>query len=126
LRNSPTYTPLAKCVARKVPIFALVLCLSALATLALPANAQKTDGTPRKLVFKENPLYPIMLKQAYIGGVVRLEIVISPKGKVDSISPLGGNPILVEAASTAVRKWKYVPADSETKAQVEFTFDPRH
>jgi TonB family protein len=57
--------------------------------------------------------------------VVRLEIVISPKGSVDSVSPIGGNPVLVEAASAAVRKWKYVPADAETKTQVEFTFDPK-
>jgi len=67
-----------------------------------------------------------MLKEAHIGGVVRLEIVISPKGHVDTISPLGGNPVLVEAASTAVKKWKYLPADSETKTQVAFTFDPSH
>ena len=54
-----------------------------------------------------------------------MEIVISPKGGVDSISPLGGNPVLVEAASAAVRKWKYAPADAETKTQIEFTFDPK-
>jgi len=66
------------------------------------------------------------LREAHIGGIVRLEIVISPKGGVDSISPLGGNPVLVEAACAAVRKWKYVSADSETKTQIEFTFDPKH
>jgi TonB family protein len=58
--------------------------------------------------------------------VVRLEIVISAKGNVDSVVPIGGNPVLVEAASAAVKRWKYVPADSETRTQVEFTFDPKH
>ena len=95
-----------------------------LLTVPLPAGAQ--NKTSRKLVYKENPGYPLTLREAHIGGIVRLEIVISPKGAVDSVSPLGGNPVLVEAASAAVRKWKYAPADSETKTQVEFTFDPKH
>jgi TonB family protein len=126
LQKSFTDTPPAPRVMRKLPALAWVFCLSALATLALPAHAQKVDKTPRKLVFKQSPHYPLMLKEAHIGGVVRLEIVISPKGNVDTISPLGGNPVLVEAASTAVKKWKYLPGESETKTQVEFTFDPTH
>ena len=101
----------------------VALCFSVLLTLTTSAPAQ--TKTTRKLVYKESPGYPLTLREAHIGGIVRLEIVISPKGNVDSISPLGGNPVLVEAASAAVRKWKYVPADSETKTQVEFTFDPK-
>ncbi len=126
MQKLSTDTPRATRVMRKLPALARVFCLSALATLSLPAQAQKIDKTPRKLVFKQNPHYPLMLKEAHIGGVVRLEIVISPKGNVDTISPLGGNPVLVEAASTAVKKWKYLPAETETKTQVEFTFDPSH
>jgi TonB family protein len=115
--------PLAKRVARRLPVWAQILCLSA---LTLPLFAQRADKNPRKLIFKESPRYPLMLKEAHIGGIVRLEIVISAKGTVDSISPLGGNPVLVEAASNAVKKWKYQPADADTKTQVEFTFDPTH
>ena len=99
----------------------LGLCL--VASLSLPAHAQ--TKTMRKLVYKENPGYPLTLREAHIGGVVRLEILISAKGSVDTVTPLGGNPVLVEAASVAVRKWKYIPADAETKTQVEFTFDPK-
>ncbi len=112
----------AKTIAR----LARLLCLFALGIVVFPAHAQKSDKNSRKLVFKQSPNYPLMLKEAHIGGVVRLEIVISPKGNVDTISPLGGNPVLVEAASTAVKKWKYLPGDTETKTQVEFTFDPAH
>ena len=101
------------------------LSLSVLSVLPTPAFAQKSDKAARKLVYKENPGYPLTLREAHIGGVVRLEIMISAKGNVDSISPLGGNPVLVEAASAAVRKWKYSPADAESKTQVEFTFDPK-
>ena len=102
-----------------------ILSLAFISGLSTPAFAQKGEKAPRKLIYKENPGYPVTLREAHIGGVVRLEIMISAKGSVDSISPLGGNPVLVEAASAAVRKWKYVPADAETKTQVEFTFDPR-
>lgn len=105
-------------------LLAATLCCIGLTTVLIPAWAQK-DKNPRKLVYKESPGYPLTLREAHIGGVVRLEIVISAKGNVDSVSPLGGNPVLVEAASAAVRKWKYAPADSETKTQVEFTFDPK-
>lgn len=100
------------------------LCLFVVLSLSSSASAQAK--IVRKLVYKENPGYPLTLREAHIGGIVRLEIVISPKGAVDSVSPLGGNPVLVEAASAAVRKWKYAPADNETKTQVEFTFDPKH
>lgn len=99
-------------------------CLFIALTVALPLSAE--NKTPRKLVYKENPGYPLTLREAHIGGIVRLEIMISAKGNVDSVTPLGGNPVLVEAASAAVRKWKYAPADAETKTQVEFTFDPKH
>ena len=99
-------------------------CLYAILSLSTSASAQAK--IVRKLVYKENPGYPLTLREAHIGGIVRLEILISPKGSVDSISPLGGNPVLVEASSAAVRKWKYAPSDSETKTQVEFTFDPKH
>jgi TonB family protein len=102
----------------------VALCVLILLSLTTSAPAQ--TKTTRKLVYKESPGYPLTLREAHIGGIVRLEIVISPKGNVDSISPLGGNPVLVEAASAAVRKWKYVAADAETKTQVEFTFDPKH
>jgi TonB family protein len=107
------------------------LSLAALLTYGMMAGpvphafAQKSDKPSRKLIYRENPNYPLTLREAHIGGTVRLEIVISAKGLVDQVNPLGGNPILVEAATAAVRKWKYAPADTESKTDVEFTFDPR-
>jgi TonB family protein len=123
LRGASNLSKSGICRAREWPVRA-AFCLFAILSLTAFASAQ--SKTTRKLVYKENPGYPLTLREAHIGGIVRLEIVISPKGSVDSISPLGGNPVLVEAACAAVRKWKYVPADSETKTQIEFTFDPKH
>jgi len=102
------------------------LCAVFLCALTAGVMAQKTDAKfSRKLVYRENPGYPLTLREAHIGGVVRLQITISAKGTVDQVSPLGGNPVLVEAASNAVKKWKYAPGDAESKTEVEFTFDPR-
>lgn len=104
----------------------LLICVVSLIGLPLHSAAQKSDKpATRKLLYRESPGYPLTLREAHIGGVVRLEITISPRGAVEQVSTLGGNPVLVEAASAAVRKWKYAPADNETRTQVEFTFDPR-
>jgi len=51
-------------------------------------------------------------------GTVRLDVKISPQGTVRTVSPIGGNPALVEAAVAAVKKWKYAPASSDTDTQV--------
>ena len=70
------------------------------------------------------PKYPRELKQNAIGGIVRLSISISPNGSVGKISPIGGNPILVDAATLAVKQWKYVPADHPTTTEVQLDFIP--
>jgi TonB family protein len=86
-------------------------------------EAQNTPSL-RKLVYKVAPKYPRELKQNAIGGVVRLSISINPSGSVVKISAIGGNPILVDAASLAVRQWKYVPADHPTTTEVQLDFIP--
>jgi TonB family protein len=90
----------------------------------LPVHAQQTEETGRKLLYKVDPQYPVILKAHRIGGVVRLNISISPGGVVQSVSTLGGNPPLVNAAVTAVRKWKYEPAFGWTNMEVRLQFTP--
>ena len=93
--------------------------------LLSPAStqAQNPSGV-RKVVYKVAPKYPRELKQNAIGGIVRLSISISPNGSVGKISPIGGNPILVDAATLAVKQWKYVPADHPTTTEVQLDFIP--
>jgi TonB family protein len=101
---------------------ALGLVLLALLSTA-SIQAQNAAGM-RKLVYKVAPKYPRELKQNAIGGVVRLSISISPNGSVGKISPIGGNPILVDAATLAVKQWKYVPADHPTTTEIQLDFIP--
>jgi TonB family protein len=102
--------------------------LGALAILLLwgPTSAIKAQNAPgvRKLVYKVAPKYPHELKQNAIGGIVRLSVSINPNGSVGKITPIGGNPVLVDAASVAVKQWRYVPADHPTATEVQLDFIP--
>ncbi len=106
----------------------LTLALAFVLALSLtPLQAQKPpEKANRKKIYSVDPVYPEMLKRSNIGGVVRLLVLISPKGTVDTVNQLGGNAALVEAATTAVKKWKYAPAEAETTQEVSITFDPRN
>jgi hypothetical protein len=42
---------------------------------------------------------------------------------VISTHVVGGSPVLVAAASDALKKWKYEPGPKETTEIVEFDFD---
>jgi TonB family protein len=90
----------------------------------LRVQAQQTEGTRRKLLYKVEPQYPVILKASKIGGVVRLNVSISPGGVVQKVSPLGGSSALVDAAVTAVKKWKYEPAFGWTNMEVRLLFTP--
>ncbi len=105
--------------------FAMSVCLVILPTLlASTLHAQNAEKSPRKLIYKVDPEYPWDLKRAHIGGVVRMVVVVTPRGTIDSISVIGGNPVLVETALRAVKRWKYAPADSESIIHVNVNFDP--
>ena len=76
----------------------------------------------RKLITRIEPVYPETLQRMNIGGTVRLQVTISPKGNVEHIELLGGNPILAEAAMDAVRQWIYSPASTRTTVEVTIPF----
>jgi TonB family protein len=78
----------------------------------------------RKLITRIAPEYPATLKQRNIGGTVRLQLTIAPKGNVEAVVVLGGNPILGEAATRAAKDWIYTPNHSRTTLEVKIPFDP--
>lgn len=79
----------------------------------------------RKLLTRVEPEYPETLKQLHIGGKVRLALTISPKGAVERVVLLGGNPILAEAAVKAAKQWVYAPAPSQATVEVSIPFEVR-
>jgi len=107
-------------------MLALAVILPLFSSQSHSQAGEKPDKAGRKLVYKVDPDYPWDLKRAHIGGVVRMILIVNPHGSVDSISVIGGNPVLVDTAQRAVRRWKYSPADSESIIHVNVDFDPTH
>jgi len=87
--------------------------------------AQASGYVERKAIGKVAPVYPDLAKRMHIAGAVKLEVVIQPDGNVESTRVVGGSPVLVQSATDAVRKWKFVAAPDETVGLVEITFEPR-
>ena len=111
----------------RVIFAAFLLCSSfAVLTPGTPLRAETPDKSSRKLITKVAPEYPPDLKRARIGGTVKLNVIVNASGTVEDISVAGGNPVLAEYASRAVKKWKYVPADAKSNLHVSIEFDPFH
>lgn len=106
------------------------LLLSAITVLACvvatkPAYSQTKQYDPeRKVVTRVEPEYPETLKRLYIGGVVRVEVVVTAAGSVDSMQLLGGSPILGQSAMKAIKQWKFASGSGKSTFVVPLTFDP--
>ena len=63
------------------------------------------------LIHKVDPLYPADLQAQNIQGHIELDAVISKEGNVINVHErsLGQHPGLVQAATDAVRQWRYKP-----------------
>lgn len=55
------------------------------------------------------PAYPMIARTARVQGLVILECVINPQGRVEGVHVLRGVPMLDEAAVAAVKQWVYTP-----------------
>ena len=94
----------------------------ALLALALMLALSATAGEqPRKIKSQVMPTRPEMAKQMNLKGTVRLEVEIGGDGVVKATKPLGGHPLLIQAAEAAMRKWRYEPGPP-SKTVVEFNF----
>jgi TonB family protein len=87
------------------------------------APAQEQPGA-RKIVSKVTAVYPELASKIQIKGIVKLDVVVAPNGKVKVALVVGGSPILAQAAIDAVEKWRWAPAAQETKELVEINFHP--
>lgn len=80
------------------------------------------DDSPRKRKSYVAPQYPELARKMNVSGSVRLEIVVAANGQVKSVRPLGGHPLLIDAAENAVKQWKYEPGPEGTEV-VEIRFN---
>ena len=86
------------------------------------AQSGSTDESKRKVKTKTAPMYPELAKRMNVSGKVKIEVVITPDGRVKSTRVVGGHPLLVQACQDAVKEWKFAPAPEESTQVVEFEF----
>jgi periplasmic protein TonB len=80
------------------------------------------------LIRKITPQYPPLAKQARVQGVVKFQAIIGKDGTIQNLQLLTGHPLLVPAATEAVKQWMYrptllngEPVEVVTQIDVNFT-----
>jgi TonB family protein len=93
--------------------------------VAAVAQESKIEELTRKAKTRVSPVYPELARRMSITGTVRLAVVVAPNGQVKTAKPIGGHPILVNAAVDAMKQWRFESAAVESSGVVEFKFQPQ-
>jgi TonB family protein len=88
---------------------------------AMPAIADEPEVT-RKATSKVKPAYPEVARPLRLSGTVKLEVLVTPEGKVRTVQVIGGHPLLVNAATDAAKRWTFVTAHRESREKLVFDF----
>ena len=79
------------------------------------------------LIYRVQPLYPTIARQARVQGAVELRAIISKTGTIENLVVVRGHPMLSAAAIEAVKQWRYrpyllnnEPIEVETEITVNF------
>jgi TonB family protein len=91
----------------------------------VPGHAFAQAEVIRKVKTRVSPSYPDLARRLSIRGTVKVVVVVSPSGDPKDARVVGGNPVLVNAALDAVKKWKFEPATDESTVTLEFDFQPK-
>ena len=87
----------------------------------------QSETAEQNLIKKVAPVFPPLARMARLQGVVKIEVVISKTGSVESYKVLSGHPLFVQSAIDAVKQWQFKPflVDDQpvtTKTVVEVPF----
>jgi TonB family protein len=72
--------------------------------------------TSKNLFHKVQPEYPAEALAAKIGGTVVFHAILSTDGSVKEVQVVSGPPQLIDAATKAVKQWKYAPVTFDSEA----------
>jgi protein TonB len=97
----------------------------------LPQKVRVSQGVMAgNILYRPEPAYPAIAKQARIQGAVILSATISKTGAIENLTVVSGPALLAPAAIEAVRQWRYrpyllngVPVEVQTLVNVTFTLD---
>ena len=115
---------LRKIAHRVCSLAAFAVVLITLFTSFLVSTVSAQDALQHRIKNKVQPTYPEIARKMNLAGVVKIEVTVAPNGTVKDTKVIGGNPILVNAAMDAVKKWRFETASDETVGVLEFKFDP--
>jgi protein TonB len=92
-----------------------------------PRPARISQVSPGVLIYKVNPQYPAAARAARVQGSVVMRALIGTDGTIQQLQVVSGNPLLVNAAMEAVKRWRYrpylldgKPVEVETNITVNF------
>lgn len=109
---------------RMRPAILFALFISACLLTVGAAHCQQGTSTElRKIVHKINPVYPEIAKRMSLTGTVKLQATVTADGTVKAVQPIGGSPVLIQAAQDAIYKWKFSPAKEETRENIDIKFE---
>lgn len=85
----------------------------------------------KQLTAAPKPVYPDLARRAGIEGIVKLQVKVKRDGSIEVLKVLEGEPVLADAATDAVKKWRANPVSIngtrvETISTVTFNFELRH
>ncbi|MGO9165905.1 MAG: energy transducer TonB [Candidatus Sulfotelmatobacter sp.] len=88
--------------------------LAAVPTLSKPTAMQQrvrvSQGVSKGLiVYRIEPPYPVLARQAHVQGTVVLTAFIDKEGMIQNLQLVSGHPLLAPAAIEAVKHWRYKP-----------------
>jgi protein TonB len=94
-----------------------------------PQRVRISQGVTKGLLIRRvEPSYPTLARSARVQGEVVLSAIISVTGEIENLQLVSGHPMLVPAALTAVKQWRYKPyllngqpTEVETTITVIFT-----
>lgn len=76
-----------------------------------PVQRIRVGGSVQRarLIQQPKPAYPPVARQARIQGTVRFTAIIGKDGRIANLTLESGHPLLVKAATDAVKQWIYKP-----------------
>ncbi|MFY9841798.1 MAG: energy transducer TonB [Terriglobales bacterium] len=102
--------------------------VAALSPTPAPAHPLKlSHWAEGNLIYRVQPSYPPLAREARVQGTVELRAIISKAGTIENLVVIRGHPMLSAAAIAAVRQWRYrpyllnnEPIEVETEITVNF------
>lgn len=100
---------------------------SAPALASANSDNQLPDSTKLDILHAVEPAYPLVAVKRKLQGPVVLKAAIDERGEIQGVSVVSGDPLLAEAATQAVKQWKFAPfikggSPVKVSASVPFSF----